>query len=144
MANARPATVAEALVASLGAISRRLRQVRVVEDLAQPESIALSSLARNGPATSAELARIENVRPQSMHATVTSLVRRGLVSRAPDPADGRRMVLELTAAGRAKARDKRSARSAQIATVLASDFTAEERATLLAAAPLLERLAKGM
>ncbi|MBZ5736685.1 MarR family winged helix-turn-helix transcriptional regulator [Nocardioides mangrovi] len=139
-----PHPAADALVTALGAVTRRLRQTREAEDLGQPESIALASLRRNGATSSAELARIENIRPQSMHATVVSLERQGLVSRSPDPADGRRMLVELTAAGHAEARSKRSARRARVAEVLARDFTAEERATLLAAAPLLERLAKGM
>ncbi len=141
VAGPTPEDVAEALVASLGVVTRRLRQVRPVEDLSQPEAIALASLGRNAPATSADLARIENISPQSMHATTAALARRGLVRRDPDPADGRRMLLSLTAAGRAKTRDKRSARSAQVVASLAA-LTDQERATLLAAAPLLERLAK--
>lgn len=138
-----PDAVAETLVESLGLLTRRLRQVRADTELSQPEAIALSSLARNAPATSAELARIENISAQSMHATITGLERRGLVSRDADPTDRRRMLLQLTAAGRAKARDKRSARSAQLAGILAG-LTDDERATLLAAAPLLARLAKGL
>jgi DNA-binding MarR family transcriptional regulator len=138
------ATTADVLVTALGSVTRRLRQTRVTEELGQAESIAVASLRRNGATSSAELARIENIRPQSMHATVVSLERRGLVARTPDPADGRRMLVELTAAGQAEARSKRSARRAQVAEVLARDFTEAERATLLAAAPLLERLAKGM
>lgn len=139
-----PAGTADLLVTALGAVTRRLRQGRVVDELGQPESIALSNLRRIGPTSSAELARIEHVRPQSMHATIVSLERRGLVARTADPVDGRRMLVELTAAGRAEARSKRSARRAQVAQLLARDFTEAERATLLAAAPLLERLAKGM
>lgn len=138
--DADPGHVADALMASLAILARRIRQVRPTPDLSHPESIALSSLERHGPSTSAELARLENVRAQSMHATVAGLTRRGLVERRPDPADGRRVVVSVTDAGRALTRDKQRARSSQLLTTLTTDFTAEERAVMLAAAPLLGRL----
>ncbi|MFC6342386.1 MarR family winged helix-turn-helix transcriptional regulator, partial [Nocardioides hankookensis] len=83
-----PDRVARELQASLGLLIRRLRQVRVVDDLSQPESTALASLVRTAPATSADLARIEDITAQSMHATLTTLERRGFVRRTTDPADG--------------------------------------------------------
>ncbi|GAA4694572.1 MarR family transcriptional regulator [Nocardioides conyzicola] len=134
--------VARELQASLGLLFRRLRQARVVAELSQPESTALSSLGRNAPATSADLARLEGISTQSMHATVRSLERRGLVARSPDPDDGRRMLLDLTEQGRRTADDKRDARADQLAAALRTQFTAGEREQLLVAAPLLERLAK--
>ncbi|WP_235547520.1 MULTISPECIES: MarR family winged helix-turn-helix transcriptional regulator [unclassified Nocardioides] len=139
-----PDRVARELQASLGLLFRRLRQVRVVAELSQPESTALASLVRNAPATSADLARVEAISAQSMHATITALERRGFVRRIADAADGRRMLIELTDAGRAMAGRKRDARAEQFATALGEHFTAEERATLHAAAPLLERLAKAL
>lgn len=134
--------VARELQASIGLLVRRLRQVRVVAELSQPESTALSSLVRNAPATSADLARLEGISTQSMHATMRGLERRGLVARAPDPDDGRRMLLDLTDQGRRTADDKRDARADQLAAALRTHFTADEREQLLTAAPLLERLAK--
>lgn len=139
-----PDRVAAALTEAIGVLARRIRQVRPTPDLSHPESIALSSLERNGPSTSADLARLENVRPQSMHATVAALVRRGLADRRPDPTDGRRVLVDLTAEGRARTRDKRDARTGRLVTTLADDFTAEERAVLLAAAPLLARLGRSV
>lgn len=136
--------MAAALYDSIGLLARRLRQVRPLSDLSHPESIAVSSLERNGPATSAELARLENITAQSMHATIAGLTRRGLVERSADPQDGRRVLVALTAEGAARARAKQAARSEGLLTTLADDFTAEERATLLAAAPLLERLAQAL
>jgi DNA-binding MarR family transcriptional regulator len=144
MSSPSPDRVARELQTSLGLLIRRLRQVRVVDDLSQPESTALASLVRNAPATSADLARIENISAQSMHATITTLEQRGLVSRSADAADGRRMLVDLTDAGRALASRKRDARAEQFAGALAEHFTADERATLHAAAPLLERLAKAL
>jgi DNA-binding MarR family transcriptional regulator len=136
--------VATVLRDSISLLTRRLRQSRLVEDLAPPESSALGELVRSAPVTSAELARRQGISPQSMGATLGSLERRGLVRRSADPEDGRRVLLELTAEGARKAADKRSARTDQLARVLREEFTAAERAQLLAAAPLLDRLADAL
>jgi DNA-binding MarR family transcriptional regulator len=90
------------------------------------------------------MARAEQISPQSMGATLGALESRGLVDRRPDPEDGRRIVLSVTEAGRALLRDKRTARIRQIAQVLASEFSSEEQRHLMAAAPLIERLAENI
>ena len=79
-----------------------------------------------------------------MGATLAALEARGLVARRPDPADGRRVVLSLTDAGRQALRDKRSARVEQLAQALSRGFTPAELSQLMAAAPLLERLAQSI
>jgi DNA-binding MarR family transcriptional regulator len=134
--------VAAALHVSMGLLLRRLRQVRVAGGLSVPETSALARLDRNGPATSSELARVEQISPQSMGATLSALEARGLVARGPDASDGRRVVLSVTEAGRQLLRDKHDARTEQLAGALAAGFTREELDQLMAAAPLLERLAQ--
>ena len=79
---------------------RRLRQVHAAGDLTLPESSALARLERHGPATAADLARAEAISPQSIGATLGALQARGLIDRRPDPADGRRIILAATPAGR--------------------------------------------
>src|SRR6478672_13601744 len=93
--------VAGALFVSVGLLRRQLRQQRVPGDLTFPETAALARLDRGGPATSAELARQEQISPQSMGATLGALEKRGLIARSPDPNDGRCVVLALTESGRA-------------------------------------------
>ena len=136
--------VAAALRVSMGLLLRRLRQVGVPGELTVPETSALARLDRNGPATSSELARVEQISPQSMGATLSALEARGLVTRDPDARDGRRIVLSVTEAGRHLLRDKRDARTEHLARALAAGFTREELGQLMAAAPLLERLAQGI
>lgn len=136
--------VAAALRVSMGLLLRRLRQVGVPGELTVPETSALARLDRNGPATSSELARVEQISPQSMGATLSALEARGLVTRDPDARDGRRIVLSVTEAGRQLLRDKRDARTEHLARALAAGFTREELGQLMAAAPLLERLAQGI
>ena len=136
--------VAAALRVSIGLLLRRLRQVRPDGELTLPETSALTRLDRSGPATSSALARLEQISPQSMGATLAGLESRGLVARHPDPEDGRRAVLSLTEAGQQLLRDRRSARVAQLAQALTGAFTPAEISQLKAAAPLLERLAQSI
>ena len=134
--------VAAALRVSIGLLLRRMRQVRPDGELSLPETSALTRLDRSGPATSSALAKLEQISPQSMGATLAGLEARGLVQRHPDPEDGRRAVLSVTGAGQQVLRDKRSARVAQLAQALSNGFTPAELRQLRAAAPLLERLAQ--
>jgi DNA-binding MarR family transcriptional regulator len=139
-----PEQVAGALLVSVGLLRRRLRQVPIEGELTLPQSAALARLDRAGPTTASALAKIEQISPQSMGATLAGLEALGLVGRQPDPADGRRVVLSVTGAGLEVLRHRRDARTAHLAQALSSGFTAEERAKLMAAAPLLERLAQSL
>jgi DNA-binding MarR family transcriptional regulator len=136
--------VAAALRVSIGLLRRRLRQVQPEGELTWPETSALARLDRGGPATSGALAKLEQISPQSMGATLGSLEARGFVERRPDPTDGRRAVISLTGAGRQVLQDKRNARTQQLAHALSARFTPAELGQLLAAAPLLERLAQSV
>jgi DNA-binding MarR family transcriptional regulator len=129
---------------SIGLLLRRLRQLPAPDELTLPQTSALARLDRGGPSTASELARLEQISPQSMGATLAALEAVGLIERAPDPHDGRRVTLSLTDAGAGLLRDRRNARTAQLARALADDFTPDQRATLSAAAPLLERLAQSI
>jgi DNA-binding MarR family transcriptional regulator len=132
---------ADALLASVGLLVRRVRQLPGDDALTMPERSALSRLDRDGPASSAELARAAQISPQSMNATVAALTKRALVQRERDPGDGRRVVLSITDEGLRLLRAKRSTRSQQLAAALAGEFTSAELARLMAATPLIERLA---
>src|ERR1039458_5380822 len=81
--------VAAALRVSIGLLLRRLRQARPAGELSLPETSALAPLDRSGPATSSALAKLEQISPQSMGATLAALEAHGLVERRPDPEDGR-------------------------------------------------------
>jgi DNA-binding MarR family transcriptional regulator len=136
--------VAAALRVSIGMLLRRLRQVRPADELSLPESSALARLDRTGPATPGALAKLEQISPQSMGATLGTLEGRGLIERHPDPADGRRVVMSVTAAGLEVLRSRRSARAERLAQALSAGFTPAEVSLLGAAAPLLERLAQSI
>ena len=137
--------VAAALQASVRLLVQRLRQSPAVEgDLSSAETSAMARLDRVGAASPSELAKLERISPQSMGATVAGLEARGLVARTGDPSDGRRVVLSLTEAGSALLQRRRSARSESLSQALSSGFSRTELKRLLAAAPLIERLAHGI
>ncbi len=135
--------VAAALRESIGLLLRRMRQTQPGE-LTLPENAALTRLNRGGPTTSSALAKLEQISPQSMGATLAALEARGLVARHPDLEDGRRVVLSLTEAGHRVLQDKRNARTRQLAEALSARFTPGEVRLLAEAAPLLERLAQSI
>ncbi len=133
---------ASALRVSLSLLARRLRQVppEGAPGLTMPQRSALARLELHGPTTSAALARVEQISPQSMGTTLASLEALGLVERQPDPVDGRRVVMSVNRAGRRVLRDRRDARVRQLARLLSDEFDEAERELLAQAAPLLERL----
>ncbi len=127
---------------ALGRIRRRLREVATGDELSASQASVLARLG-NGEATSAAaLAQLERVRPQSMAATIVSMEQLGLLTRAPDPTDGRRQIVGLTAAGREVAQGHHQARLDWFLAAIDADCTENERQTLLAAAAILDRLAR--
>jgi DNA-binding MarR family transcriptional regulator len=88
-----------------------------------------------------DLAAAERMRPQSMAQTVRELGDAGLVSRRPDPADGRRAIVELTPAGLETLTTTRAHREAWLTRALDGELDAEERELLQRALTLLRRVA---
>lgn len=137
-------TLATELRLSIGLLLRRLRQIPTGDELTLSESAVLARLDRGGLATAAALARAEQISPQSMGATLGALQARGLIDRAPDPADGRRMIVSITETGIEVLRHRRNRRTEELARALSTAFTTTELEQLAAAAPLLERLANSI
>jgi DNA-binding MarR family transcriptional regulator len=139
-----PAEVAAAAFVSVSQLSRRLRRVPVAGGLSLPERSALAWLDRCGPTTAGALARREQISPQGIGVTLAALEGRGLVRRDSDPDDGRRVVVSVTGEGQRVLGDKRNAQIEQLTRALAAGFTRPELRQLMAAAPLLERLAQAL
>jgi DNA-binding MarR family transcriptional regulator len=64
----------------------------------------LATLEEFGPASQAALGRRSGIHLSDMVAAINELAVRKLVERAPDPADGRRNIISLTAAGKRQLR----------------------------------------
>ena len=91
-------------------IGRLVRRLRAEHGPPVGLLAVLGRLDRDGPASISDLAAAERMRPQSMAQIVRDLEGEALVSRRPDPEDGRRAFVELTEAGAAKLQANRAAR----------------------------------
>ncbi len=137
--------VAGGIHASVRLLVQRLRQPQLADDdLTASETSALARLDRVGPTTAAELARLERISPQSVGATLGALEERGLIERRPDPDDRRRNIMSLTPGGLEVLQRRRRVRNEMLSQALAGGFTRVELRHLLAAAPLIERLAESL
>lgn len=132
--------VAAEIRGTLAVLYRRIRQTKETGDLTLSESSVLSRLQHGGPTTAATLAKLEQISPQSIGATVASLEARGLIQRSADPHDGRRVILSVTSVGDAAVEARRSVLDQQFTRALGA-LSADERAQLLRVMPILARLA---
>jgi DNA-binding MarR family transcriptional regulator len=136
--------LAKDLRLAVGRLARRIRQLYAYasdDDVSFTEIAVLSRLEREGPHTSAQLANLEKVTAQAIGTALGGLHRRGMVSRGPDPADGRRVITAITDAGRGALNSREQVVTERLAAVVDS-LTEEERARLAAALPILVVLAE--
>jgi DNA-binding MarR family transcriptional regulator len=134
-------TAATELTLAIGQLARRLRTEVNPGELSWSQNAALARLEKAGAMTTAELARAEFVKPQSMGTTLADLEQAGLVQRRPHPTDGRQVLFALTAAG-AEARRKRSLARREWLLAAMERLDPADRQTLLAAAALIKQLAE--
>jgi len=127
------------LIHSFGLLVRRVRAAAALHELSLTESAVMARLARHGPATTADLARAEGVRPQSMGATIATLEEMGMVERKAHPTDGRQVNIELTAKGAAVRQSAKDAKRTWLAQAIAQ-LDEQERETLFRAGAIITRL----
>jgi DNA-binding MarR family transcriptional regulator len=126
-------------IQAIGLLVRRVRAAAASHELSLTEAAVLARLAKDGPATTADLARAESMKPQSMGTTVAALEEMGLVERKPHPTDGRQVHIELTAQGAAVRKSARDAKRTWLAQAIAQ-LDEEERETLFKAGEIIKRL----
>ena len=136
----RAPDLAQDIRALMGKLKRRLREQAHVGDLTPSQVSVLLRLEKDGPATASSLARAEGMRPQSMGAVIDALESAGLVSGAPDPADGRQTLLSLTDACCKRIEEGRAARQDWLTRALQARLSPEEQDRLAEAVELLKRL----
>lgn len=121
-------------------LSRRMRAERADDDVTDGQLSVLFVLWKEGAQTLGSLADHERVTPPSMSRTVNALVDGGLVTRDSSPEDGRKVLLQATAAGLDVVKETKRRRAAWFAQQL-DTLTPGQRVTLNAATPILRELA---
>lgn len=121
--------------------ARRLRSQRSDSSLSLGALAALATLDREGPLTPSELAEHEWVQPPSMTRTLAALEDAGLVERTPHPSDRRQVLVSTTPTARDMLAADRQRRDGWLAQRLA-ELSPEDRATLLAATEILDRISR--
>jgi len=121
-------------------LARRMRLERDDGDLPDHQLSVLFVLLREGPISIGLLSEHERVTPPSMNRTVNAMAQWGLLNRASASDDGRRVLVDITEAGRRAAGEIRRRRAAWFSLAL-RELSEAERGSLGEAAVLLQRLA---
>ena len=126
-------------IQAIGLLVRRVRAEAASHELSLTEAAVMARLAKDGPATTADLARAEGMRPQSMGTTIAALEEMGMVERKPHPTDGRQVNIELTGKGAAVRESAKDAKRTWLAQAIAQ-LDKQEQETLFAAGEIIKRV----
>jgi DNA-binding MarR family transcriptional regulator len=99
----------------------------------------LHTLSRHGPMRLTDLLATEQVKQPALTSLVSKLEAAGLVSRRPDPSDGRAALLSLTTAGEMVVQSRHADRVTKLAR-LTDRLDDHDRAVLAGAQEVLSRL----
>jgi DNA-binding MarR family transcriptional regulator len=141
-ANGTPADDALAV----GLAARLERMVGLLRSLSQPDQLSMTSastlatLDREGSSRLTALAARQGVTQPAMTQLIARLQESGFVRREPDPADGRVVLVSITAEGKALLARRRERRARHLAAMLAQ-LDPGHRAALAAALPAMDALA---
>ncbi|WP_431278395.1 MarR family winged helix-turn-helix transcriptional regulator [Leifsonia poae] len=105
------------LALAVGRLNRRMRSS--TGGLSHGQLSALSTIVRSGPVRPSEISAIEVVAAPTITRVVADLEARGLVTRQPDPDDGRSFFVVATDAGVELLLRARSDRARSVAAILA-------------------------
>lgn len=128
--------VATDLTMAIRQLIRRLRAEANPSELSLSQMGALARLEQAGAMTTADLARAELMKPQSMGTIVASLEQEGLIARRPHPTDRRQVHFVLTKDGEALRRRHRAVKRDWLVAALAK-LDAGDMKALKAAIPLI-------
>jgi DNA-binding MarR family transcriptional regulator len=123
---------------AIGLLVRRARAAASSQELSWTDTAVLKRLAKEGPATTADLARSQGMRPQSMRTIIAGLEQLGMVERKPHATDGRQVNIALTTKGAAVQKTAGDAKQTWLAQAIAQ-LDPQERETLFAAGRIIKR-----
>jgi DNA-binding MarR family transcriptional regulator len=129
------------LRATIGRLSRRLRETRAGTEFTPTQISVLFTVVRCGPLPLAELAEREALNPTMLSRVLARLCEAGLTRRLADSADRRVALAEATVAGRRLRERINRERSEALAAHL-DCLDPAERQAIADAVPALEALAE--
>lgn len=121
-------------------LSSASKRMRARFGVTGPQRFAVRLVSRFPDISAGELAAVLHVHPSTLTGVLDRLVRRGLLSRRTDPADGRRALFRATASGRRLDRLRQGTIEASVRTAL----RAIEPSRLAAARAALEAIAAAL
>ncbi len=136
------AETASSIRRSVFRLVRRMRLERADEKLSLFKLSILGILYRKDAVTATELATRERIRPQSLTRLLAYLEKRGFISRQPDGADRRRLLITLTSEGKKALTADIHRKEAWLTKEMKQTLSPHERRLLLRASRLLDRLTK--
>jgi DNA-binding MarR family transcriptional regulator len=128
------------LLAAMGLLVRRLRAESRSGEVSWSQ-VAIMARLDGGAMTTADLARAEGMKPQSMGASLAAMEEEGLVRRKAHPTDGRQILFELTPAGVEGRYRRRLAKREWLLSAIAK-LDRDEQKTLFAATDVIKSLAE--
>lgn len=120
-------------------LARELNTTATDEGLTPTQASTLGVIARRGPISLSELARVERLNPTMLSRVIAKLDGAGLIARTPHPEDQRSALVEVTPQGRTTSTRIRNNRTKEVAHAAESLPAAQQR-LLTDAVPALEAL----
>lgn len=138
--NGNEASVIE-LTRALGLLVRRMRATAPSEQygLSWTQKSIMARLEKEGPATTADLARAEGVKPQSMSAALAALEEMSLIQRQAHETDGRQVIIRITPQGTSLRKASSEARHTWLSQAI-EKLNKDEQAILFEAGEIIKRL----
>lgn len=99
----------------------------------------LGRLHRDGETIPSALAAQEHMQPQSLTRVLAALEEHQLIERAPDPSDGRRVLVRITKAGRIALREDAKLKEVWLAAAI-EKLSPTEREVLRLAGELMRQM----
>jgi DNA-binding MarR family transcriptional regulator len=122
-------------------LARALRRSAPAAELTGGALALVATLYRKGPLSAVALARAEGLQPQSLSRLLVRMEADALIERTVDPEDRRRQVITLTPRGLGALEWAMTQRRRWLGAVMTERLSDAERATLLAAAEIMLRIA---
>jgi DNA-binding MarR family transcriptional regulator len=146
-ASGDPAWQADGLAEGIARLRRALRRGARVADPGNTLAVAqlelLSAVAEHPGARPGQLARLLNMRPNTVTTIVNALTALGMLNRVPATDDKRAVELTATEAGREAVLSWQATNAAVLHLAL-STLSAKQRRSLAAAVPALDALARAI